>query len=576
MKNSKLIIAALSVCMFVFAGCQKEHNGVVSFKTELERVGANSKIFMNDNHIPQFFSSGESVMINNASYEISAGRLTDVAAVTAGYYYAVYPASIVTADAVTASTTIKLPHLQTWYTTTVGSTTRQKINLPCAAKLAYNGGKVLRFYNLCSLIEVEWTNHTGSAQIIRSVEVTAVNKGLWGTGTALIDEANSKISIPYNGQNSRVVLEMPSGISVADGSTSPKMYVIVPPYEDGTPFSVKINFNDGDESVEVNYTSIQLDRNSIYWVSQDSDPEEDTEISGYYSISPDCKVVFSKGNLQHRGGIVNAQSYQTGWHFADHQYDYYGNANVNGSFEEQLGENVDLFSWSCDDELWYYNHQYDGVHSYGLRSQESSRTYLGGDFADWGELEIDGDPAKTWFTMTSDEWDYLLNDRPGASGLRINVNITGIPDHPTGQGSVHGALIFPDDWTIDRLPSDISLQEDVVNNISYSDFRRIEAVGCVLLPQCGYRDVAGFHNNIIGTATTYNNGYYWTSDYAGESNNEDEATYIEYTYNATNYVATGTTRDGNVVFGCAVRLVKPAPGYTYANANRSSWGPSSK
>ena len=127
--------------------------------------------------------------------------------------------------------------------------------------------------------------------------------------------------------------------------------------------------------------------------------------------------------------------------------------------------------------------------------------------------------------------------------------------------------------TGDRLPAGVSLNTEQINNISYDVFRRIEAVGCVLLPQCGYRDISGFNNNIIGTATTYETGYYWTSTYAGGEDGEDEAYYIEYNYNATNYVATGTTQDGNVVFGCAVRLVKPAPGYTYSDAGRSTWGP---
>ena len=579
MKNSKVIVAALAACMVLFAGCKKEANGVVNLGTKLEPIGANSKIYLNPNDVPQFFTDGEQIRVNNDDnpYTITSSyTVTGVQAVEeGGTYYAMYPASIVTDEnGVQASTAIKLPHLQTWQTETVGDVVKQKINLPCAAALAASGDSVLRFRNLCSLIEVEWTNNTGSAQTIRSIEVTAQGRGLWGEGTATIDGANSRIDIPYNGANSRVVLEMPNGIVVNNSATSPKMYVIVPPYTSGTPFTVKIRFNTGSDNVEVNYSSINIERNSIYFISNSGTPEEDTEISGYYSISDHCKVVFSKGNLQHIGA-PNTYADQSTWHFAENQYDYFGTGNMASGYNN-ISNTVDLFCWSISNETSGYNSWYtSGTHSYGLRAEENGSEYyftLPPTFLDWGTMAIDGDPANTWFTMTAAEWAYLLGGRPGASGLRINVNITNIPNHPTGQTTIHGCLLFPDDWTIDRLPSGITLDTGEVNDLSYTDFRRIEAVGCVLLPEAGYRDVGGFHNNWVDAAMTYQTGYYWTATYIPAS--PDEAYYMQYNYSATQYVANNTTKDGKIYFANSVRLVKPAPGYTYANCNRT--GPSSK
>lgn len=578
MKNSKVIVAALAACMVLFAGCKKESNGVVNLGTKLEPIGANSKIYLNPNDVPQFFTDGEQIRVNNDDnpYTITSSyTVTGVQAVEeGGTYYAMYPASIVTDDnGVQASTAIKLPHLQTWETKTVGEVVKQKINLPCAAALADNGDGVLRFRNLCSLIEVEWTNNTGSTQTIRSIEVTAQGTGLWGEGTATIDGANSAINIPYNGSNSRVVLEMPNGIEVATGATSPKMYVIVPPYATGVPFTVKIRFNTGSDNVEVNYPSINIDRNTVYFISNSGTPEEDTEISGYYSISDHCKVVFSKGNLQHIGA-PNTYADQSTWHFAENQYDYFGTGNMAPGYNN-ISNTVDLFCWSISNETSGYNSWYtSGTHSYGLRAEENGSEYyftLPPTFLDWGTMAIDGDPANTWFTMTAAEWAYLLGERPGAEGLRINVNITDIPNHPTGQSTIHGCLLFPDDWTIDRLPSGITLTENQVNPLTYEQFRRIEAVGCVLLPEAGYRDVGGFHNNWVDAAMTYQTGYYWTATYIPAS--PDEAYYMQYNYSATQYVANNTTKDGKIYFANSVRLVKPAPGYTYANCNRT--GPSS-
>ena len=576
MKNSKVIVAALAACMVLFAGCKKESNGVVNLGTKLEPIGANSKIYLNPNDVPQFFTDGEQIRVNNDDnpYTITSSyTVTGVQAVEeGGTYYAMYPASIVTDDdGVQASTAIKLPHLQTWQTETVGDVVKQKINLPCAAALAADGDKVLRFRNLCSLIEVEWTNNTGSTQTIRSIEVTAQGRGLWGTGTATINGNQSAINIPYTGSNSRVVLEMPNGIEVAAHATSPKMYVIVPPYTSGTPFTVKIRFNTGSDNVEVNYSSINIERNSIYFITNSGTPKEDTEISGYYSISDHCKVVFSKGNLQYTGERLEDYQDNTNWHFADNQYDYFGSGNMAGY---NLSTTVDLFSWSISNETEGRNSWYTtGTHSYGLRAEENANEYYWSNpvFLDWGTMAIDGDPANTWFTMTAAEWSYLLGGRPGASGLRINVNITNIPNHPTGQTTIHGCLLFPDDWTIDRLPSGITLDSGEVNDLSYTDFRRIEAVGCVLLPEAGYRDVGGFHSNWVDAAMTYNVGQYWTASDIASS--PVEATYMQYNYHATQYVANNTTADAVIYFGNSVRLVKPAPGYTYANCDRT--GPSS-
>ncbi len=574
MKNSKVIVAALAACMVLFAGCKKESNGVVNLGTKLEPIGANSKIYLNPNDVPQFFTQGEQIRINDDSdpYTINSDyTVTGVEEIESGTYYAMYPAGIVTDEnGVQASTAIKLPHLQTWETETVDGVVKQKINLPCAAALAASGDKVLRFRNLCSLIEVEWENTTGSAQTIRSIEVTAQGTGLWGTGTATINGANSAINIPYTGTNSRVVLEMPTGIQVAADATSPKMYVIVPPYATGVPFTVKIRFNTGSDNVEVNYPSINIDRNTVYFISNSDTPEEDTEISGYYSISSTCKVVFSKGNLQYIGDLEDYQD-NTNWHFADNQYDYFGRGNI-GNGWNSLTNNVDLFCWSVRNEDAGYNSWFtQGTNSYGLRAEEEADDYYWEDpeFLDWGTMAIDGDPANTWFTMTKAEWEYLLNTRTGARGLRINVNITNIPNHSTGQTTIHGCLLFPDDWTIDRLPSGITLTENVVNSLTYEEFRRIEAVGCVLLPEAGYREVGGFNNNWVAAVTSYNLGQYWTATPVGGT----EAYYMQYNYIANNYAANNTTADGAVFYGNSVRLVKPAPGYTYANCNRT--GPSS-
>ena len=569
------IFALAAVCATVFTGCKKEHNanGTVTLGVNLEQVGGpNSKIFLNSNDKPQFFTTGESVKVNDEEYPITVVNGKYLVTPTEDenhQYYAIYPASMAgditrSSDGSSFTCSLNFPATQNY----VVQDGHQKLDLPVGAVInGEDDGNELHFYNLCSLVEVKYTNSTDAPIRISSIEVTAIDKGLYGTGTATVNGTNSRLDIAYNNVNSRVVLEMgDGGVTLAPGATG-TYYVMVPPYNGTATFSVKIRLGaDGHSSItKTTSNPVQLDRNMIVSIVTNETPVEDNEISGYYSISPTCKVVFSKGNLQHWASDEN------NWHFAENQYDYYGSHNLIG---ESLGNVVDLFYWSLANEYWDAGH--GSGQSYGVRAlwagSSDEYSYETPQFNDWGTLVIDGDPANTWFTLTATEWNYLLTGRDTRDGItrRVNVNITGVPGHPTGASTIHGCMLFPDDWTPERIPSGITLSTTSINTISYTDFRRLEAVGCVLLPECGYRYWGGTHGNWEGATTSENVGYYWTATYDGS----DESYMMVYSYNANSYVASAEVNsDALIINGCAVRLAKPAPGYTYGNAGRQ--GPSS-
>ncbi len=581
------IFALAAVCATVFTGCKKEHNanGTVTLGVNLEQVGGpNSKIFLNTGDKPQFFTTGELVKVNGEVCQINVNEdneyLVTPTEDASHKYYAIYPASMAgditpSADGNSFTCSLKFPATQNY----VVQNGHQKLDLPVGAVInGEDDGNELHFYNLCSLVEVTYTNpSTTDAIRISSIEVTAIDKGLYGTGTATVNGTNSRLDIAYNNVNSRVVLEMgDGGVTLAPGATG-TYYVMVPPYNGTTTFSVKIRFGaDGHSSItKTTSTPVQLDRNMIVSIVTNATPVEDNEISGYYSISPNCKVVFSKGNLQHWGDSSD-RSDET-WHFVRNQYDFFGRHNLSNNGNGHITDSTDLFYWSLDHEEWAAGE--GSGHSYGLRTlwngemREYSATAA--NFLDWGTLEIEGDPANTWFTLTSAEWNYLLNTRDDEEHdnitRRVNVNITGVPYHRTGNSTIHGCMLFPDDWTPDRIPSGIELSTEHINTISYTDFRRLEAVGCVLLPEVGYRYMGGVHGNWEAATTSENVGYYWSSTRAGGS---DEAYCVSYTYHANDYMAaTAINANTNFIHGHAVRLVKPAPGYTYGNAGRQ--GPSS-
>lgn len=612
-KHIYSLVAFAAVCGMLFTGCKKDpidREGGITLNATLERVGGpDSKMYIGNNDIPHFFASGETVNVNGAECSIVGSGTGDdarysipgVAPQTDGKYYAVYPASIVVApeeatrDNTYSETTdgavqcnIHFPHVQNY----VEEEGKQKLDLPVGAVITDNS-RVLRFYNLCSLVEVTY-NPQGQTVKLTSIEVTAINKGLWGDGVATLSDTSSKLAFTYNGRNSRVVLDIPNKTF----STSTTFYVIVPPYDGNTEFSVKLRFDDGHSSVTKTKASVNLPRNSIVALTSNDTPEEDTEISGYFSISSSCKVVFSRGNLQHRGDpwVVTDGTRGTTptWFFADNQYDFYGTNNLASQTSytesEVLSQTVDLFCMSCRGNgvsssfvAHGSNAQVIPEPSYGLRAPDALidnnySSYLDAwtvDFADWGELQISGDAPKTWFTLNSTEWNYLLNQRVGENGrnLRANVQITGVQNHPAGNTTtIKGFMLFPDDWTDDDIPSGITnFSYGSVNSISYDDWRRFEAAGAVFLPAAGWRnpDVSRMGNIWIVIEHTYNDGYYWTSSYDAVG----ESSYMYYQFNANNYLFGVSTNESQWHFGQSVRLVKPAPGYTYEDANRSTWGP---
>ena len=601
------IIAVVALCGMLFTGCKKdpmEREGGITLNATLERVGGpDSKIYIGANDIPRFFASGDTVNVNGEEYSIvgSSDRyaIPHVTEQEDGKYYAFYPASMLVlnenptrentytvGDDGSVSCTVKFPRVQHY----VEQDDHQKLNLPVGAILVpapavtddeeeSKDGNILRFYNLCSLIEVQY----GGTNTVSSIEVTAKDKDIWGEGVATINATSSRLTINSTEtsddnveSHSRVVLFVP------DGTTANTFYVMVPPYDGNTEFTVKIRFADGNSSITKTKSSVTLGRNVIVSLVTSEDPHIDNELTGYYSIRPDLKVVFSRGNLQHRGDPNNVN---TGtWYFADRQYDYYGLNNQGSNpygYEgvNSLSQKVDLFSLSISGETPSTNSNGGALAnpSYGVRSPENLDNYsyytgpnIG--FKDWGELVISGDPANTWFTLTNSEWQYLLNTRTNAVNLRANVKITSISDHPgrTNDGgaitTVYGYVFFPDDFDPADIPSGVPVATGTtaLYTITAAQFAKLEAVGAMFLPAAGYRSAErSWIDYVTSENTGYHVGHYWTatSDYETKENRARV-----YQANVSNYEQSVSEQLGEWFVGKSVRLAKPAPGYTYSQA----------
>ena len=250
---------------------------------------------------------------------------------------------------------------------------------------------------------------------------------------------------------------------------------------------------------------------SISMVAPDS-----TAGIGVFSVSADKQVTFSKGNLRY------IQPTDT-WSFAEDQYDYLGEANI-AIDADVLAYKVDLFGWSTS------------ATNFGVSTSEDSNDYSGS-FIDWGTNQIGADAPNTWRTLTFDEWEYLLNNRPNASSLKGVAQVNG----------VNGLILLPDNWT---CPSDVYFRSGFHSNFgknyyaayqtfTAAEWSKLEAAGAVFLPAAGNR----FGSDGDGVQMT---GCYWSATEVSS-----------YDASCLRFYSAEANMDGdNRYVGHSVRLVK--------------------
>ena len=250
----------------------------------------------------------------------------------------------------------------------------------------------------------------------------------------------------------------------------------------------------------------------------DDAPEvQTTEVpEGAFSVSRNKHVYFSSGNLQYHAGMDK-------WRFAPNQYDYVGdeNSNISSSYNGW----IDLFGWGTGDSPTKSSDNYD---DYSM-------------FIDWGANQIGNDEEGTWRTLTSNEWEYILNKRKNASSLQGLARVA----------DVNGFILLPDNW---KRPSGVTFNSGFgsgfsQNIYSVSKWQLMEEAGAIFLPAAGYRREE-YHSwtsvTVIYDIGSY--GYYWSS-----SNNN-------YYYGGGYCLCFGSNQTymetNSYYYGCCVRLVR--------------------
>lgn len=262
-----------------------------------------------------------------------------------------------------------------------------------------------------------------------------------------------------------------------------------------------------------------------------------------FSVAPDRQITFSPGNLQYNAAqgshsCADGTTQPGTWRFAEHQYDYVGDAAIGNVYQDGVKCNNELISDTYDGWIdlfgWGTSGWNSGANEYlpWATSENDADYYLGGNqnnhltgsyaYADWGIYNAIGDdPSGTWRTMTKDEWVYLFHERANAEKLFALGTVNG----------VQGTIILPDEWeTPQGLTFTLSTEKGLVweggqytnaNSDNYShntyttaQWALMEAAGAVFIPAGGRRD-----SNTVKNASL--RGFCWSS-----STGEDGNTYI--------------------------------------------------
>ena len=268
------------------------------------------------------------------------------------------------------------------------------------------------------------------------------------------------------------------------------------------------------------YNNNPSDENSNQSSSNDSendpgDKPDDGPFTPAFSVSANQQVIFSPGNLQYHPKYNK-------WRFAENQTDYIGDANSNCS--ANYNGWLDLFGWSTSKT------------NFGVSTSTDYNDYSGS-FVDWGTNKIGNDAPNTWRTLTEDEWDYVVFNRPNASSLKGVAQVNG----------VNGLILLPDNWTCPagaNFKSGFYSEYSVEAYAQYQTFTaekwlKLESVGAVFLPAVGYRN--GSYVNYV-----QEDGYYWSAT-------EDMSRIANY----FDFYSDGANMNFHYrYFGYSVRLVK--------------------
>ena len=487
---SLLSLLALS-SLFTLTSCQKEQVGNgTQFHATMEGCTAKdgktalsgTTLNWEDNdYITIYGTTGAGIYRAQPQIPATVAIFDNISGETGdGPFRAYYPSTLTT-----DGTKILLPSAQSFVQ---GSIYR----FPMYTESANNR---LSFKNLCGVLKLHLTKtniNISSIAVTASCPINGEFTVNYNNGNPLLTPVSSDMTA--TSVNTTTVLSCTAAQAIDNG----KDFYIYLPAGNYTGLQITLNTDDSryciktaNTVININrsqYTTISLGENDMSFV----DPLPQGALSGLFTINEyGDKVRFSQGNLQYQA------SSQT-WRFAEHQYDYVGDANYGNVYENGVKCSNALISGNYAGWIDLFGR---GTGNNPINTSINDYDYV--TFVDWGTNAISngGNQPNTWRTLTAEEWGYIFNLRE--EWEMVNPLL--------GRGIVngmHGLIILPDDWSLPVGCTFTGIHYDDYNqgwNNTYTltQWAAMEAAGAVFLPAAGSR---------VGTSVYGVNTYggYWT------------------------------------------------------------------
>lgn len=522
MKKIVYSIAVISALAVAFASCQKEEKNIITKfgahydnETPAEKTAYNEgvfgwsandkvKVFDNEEHSGLYTVHPGSVNPYYASIVANETTVTEESAP----YIGIFPAS-----AAINKNTLELPTVQ-------HSSDGQLMNVPM---YAVTDNDQMRFKNLCGALRIRL--HQDGINVRRIVLTT--EKIINGRFDVTLDEDNIPSLTPSSQEivgytvNGSYTTALICDESQDIGGEGHIFYLYLPA---GTYEHMTLTlYNDEGKITSKSAQNVTITRSKYTKVAIDggmtfADPQGAIK-NGLFSIRPDRRVRFSKGNLQYHPR-------NNEWRFADEQTEVLNTRSLT-NLTANSNVWIDLFPFATSgyDGKLPYNRTNNYLHT-GYYS--TVRNIVGTQY-DWGlhnPISNGANSPGLWFTMSSSEWGYLMFCRPNAlvkHGIGMVQNSAGT--------YVKGLIILPDEFVYptgcDELPMNTYEEQNAPNatgnwgydRISYThtQWSQMEENGAAFLPAAGYFGTYYVNNQsrwgLVENHPQNNQpyGFYWTS-----------------------------------------------------------------
>lgn len=526
MKKLLFHFAAVAVVAttLLTTSCTKDEGNI--YRLKIHQYTSADKTSLGDGGVT-LWSNGDEVYVNGTTTMQISGNVADYetsideSLPIDGRLYCFYAGNATMAgfDATTKTFTYTMPSSINYDGT--------KLNAPMVGA---NDGNDVDFENICTMLKLEFL------KIPTSITITSENTAISGAGfTASYNGSSWIVTAPAATDDNKT-------ITISNDNYMPYVYVPLPAGNH------KLTITATNVDTKEMTSSVVMVKNTIYPI----------HFAHPFSVSATKKVYFSPGNLQ----------YHNSWRFALNQWDFVGSGNiitVGGFPAINTTGWIDLFYWASSGAYLLGTqtrasitptYQYPNSATWPIKNTGNIPQDISGTQFDWGyrnPISNGGNKSGMWFTLTKDEWTYLVG-RDGKCGM-ANLHI--------GNTYYKGLVILPDDFNVPESlsfnPSLASTSDNDYLNNEYeeSDWQRMEKNGAVFLPAAGTRtwttqsgkDIPRY---IFNASAPY--GYYWTTTFI--------STTSSYSMHFGNYSSgIGSVRTGNSSIsyhGCSVRLVRNA------------------